>query len=601
MSGQQETRILTVGEESGGVAFERALRHAEGGQFQVGGASSADDALAELAAADFDCVVSAYNLPGRDGIELLRRVRERQRSLPFVLVTAEDDESVASRAVSAGVTEYVPTGACVDHPEFLVDRARRAIDTEASSCQRARDDPLFESIFEGSQRLIGVLDPDGRVRTANETAMGHVDASREAVTGTPFWETPWWDEEVQPDVRRWVERAAAGEHVGYETTEVQFGDGAQSGTREIRPVTGDDGAVSALVVVVQDTAEHRRHERELLKTREQLSLALDAADAAVWEMDLETEELHWDDRAQQLWGYEPGEFTGTFEEFADPVHPDDWGRLETAYRNAIEDHSSYTVEVRVVPDEKPLRWVRVAGQVVTDGAGGQRRLIGLSTDVTERKEREEQLRRQNERLNEFVSVVSHDLRNPLNVAQARATVLHQQDTESGEHLGPIMTALERMESIVENTLTLARQGKTVSEMDTVSLTDLVERCWAGVETADATLEVEDEVTVQGDHDRLRHVFENLLNNAVTHGGDGVTVRVGRTNDGRLYLEDDGSGIPAGQREEVFQPGQTSVAEGTGFGLSIVKRIVDAHGWEVTVTDGREGGARFEFDTAGLSN
>jgi PAS domain S-box-containing protein len=601
MSGPQDISILAVGAESGQVAFERELRHTAGGQFQVGSASSADDALSELAAAEFDCVVSAYDLPGRDGVELLRLVRENQGDLPFVLVTAEDDGVVASKAVSAGVTEYVPTTACVDHRELLTDRVGRAINEPRDPPhRRAQDTPLFEAMFEDAGHPIIILNPSGRVRTANETAMDHVDATREAVTDTLLWETPWWDEGLQSDVRRWVERAASGERVEYETTGVQLGDSVRSVTGEVRPVTGEEGVVSALVVVAQDTAERRRRERELLKTREALSLALDAADAAVWEMDLETEELHWDERAQRLWGYEPGEFAGTFEEFAGPVHPEDWERLETAYCTAIENCSSYAVEVRVVPDGEPLRWVRAAGQVMTDGDGEPRRLVGLSTDVTERREREEQLQRQNERLNEFVSVVSHDLRNPLNVAQARAAILQQQDDRSTEHLGPITTALERMEGIIENTLTLARQGKTISEMNTVSLTDLVERCWAGVETADATLEVKDVGTVQGDHDRLRHVFENLFSNAVTHGGDDVTVRVGRAGDDCLYVEDDGPGIPAWEREEVFQPGQTSVAEGTGFGLTIVRRIADAHGWEVTVTDGRDGGARFEFDTAGLS-
>ncbi|MFT4950139.1 MAG: CheY-like chemotaxis protein, partial [Natronomonas sp.] len=85
MSGPQDISILAVGAESGQVAFERELRHTAGGQFHVGSASSADDALSELAAAEFDCVVSAYDLPGRDGVEFLRLVRENQGDLPFVL------------------------------------------------------------------------------------------------------------------------------------------------------------------------------------------------------------------------------------------------------------------------------------------------------------------------------------------------------------------------------------------------------------------------------------------------------------------------------------------------------------------------------------
>ncbi|MFB6177132.1 MAG: PAS domain-containing sensor histidine kinase [Halobaculum sp.] len=349
----------------------------------------------------------------------------------------------------------------------------------------------------------------------------------------------------------------------------------------------------------QEAVEDGRRERELAKTKKQLSLALDAADAAVWEIDLETEELHWDERAQELWGYEPGEFNGTFAEFVEPVHPDDWDSLETAYRDAIETRTSYTIEIRVDDGEGPVRWVETAAQVITDQAGEPQRLVGLSTDITERKKREQRLKRQSDRLEEFASVVAHDLRSPLNVAQGRAALLQEQpDGESDDHSIALTDALDRMEEIIEDTLTLARNGQTVGERDTIQMTELVGQCWASVKTDEATLELEDEFTVQGDDDRLRHVFENLFRNAIQHGGADVTVRVGCAGENCLYVEDDGPGVPTDRRSAVFEPGRTSTDGGTGFGLAIVKRITEAHGWTTTVTDGKDGGARFEFDTTG---
>ena len=152
-----------------------------------------------------------------------------------------------------------------------------------------------------------------------------------------------------------------------------------------------------------------------------------------------------------------------------------------------------------------------------------------------------------------------------------------------------------MEAIVEDTLTLARQGDSISEMKSVSLIDLVGKCWATVDTDDAVIEIIDGMTFQGDPNRLRHVFENLFRNAVEHGGSDVTVRVGRHDERGIYVEDDGPGIPVEERDEVFEPGHSSARGGTGFGLTIVKRIVEAHGWELSVTDGTDGGARFEFE------
>jgi nitrogen fixation/metabolism regulation signal transduction histidine kinase len=78
---------------------------------------------------------------------------------------------------------------------------------------------------------------------------------------------------------------------------------------------------------------------------------------------------------------------------------------------------------------------------------------------------------------------------------------------------------------------------------------------------------------------------------------GVTIRVGTFSEG-FYVADDGPGIPADDRETVFEQGYTTADEGTGLGLAIVDRIADGHGWEVTVTDSETGGARFEVWTNG---
>jgi len=286
------------------------------------------------------------------------------------------------------------------------------------------------------------------------------------------------------------------------------------------------------------------------------------------------------------------------------VHPDDKNELLADMEAQRDGTIQWPVEqeFRIEHPDRGMRWVRAHLDVVPDKNGDPTWLTGVSTDITERKEREQELQRQNSRLNEFASVISHDLRNPLNVAQARATILQQQTAdELQEHLTPLVNSLERIESIVGDTLTLARQGETVGDMNSISVIDLVGKCWAGVETAEATLEIDEEFTIHGDRDRLRHVFENLFRNAVKHGGEGVTVRVGRVGEDCFYVEDDGPGIPADDRETAFEPGHTSTTDGTGFGLTIVKRIAEAHGWDVTITDGRGGGARFEFDTAELND
>jgi len=225
------------------------------------------------------------------------------------------------------------------------------------------------------------------------------------------------------------------------------------------------------------------------------------------------------------------------------------------------------------------------------GTGAHGYTVVLS-DVTELKRRARQLRRQNQRLDRFTSVVSHDIRNPLSVASGHLELL-KQETDS-DHVESIDGALGRIDTLIEETLTLARQGRTVAETEAVALGRVCERCWARVETGGATLTVVEDCSFRADPGRVEQVFENLFRNAVEHCHDEVVVTVGRL-DGGFYIADDGSGIPADERETVFDFGYTSVADGTGYGLAIVERIASAHGWDVTVSTSEFGGTQFEFD------
>ncbi len=231
----------------------------------------------------------------------------------------------------------------------------------------------------------------------------------------------------------------------------------------------------------------------------------------------------------------------------------------------------------------------------------------IYTDITERRERERELTRQNERLEEFASVVSHDLRNPLNVAEGQLEIARE--TGARESFEAVERAHERIESRIEGLLELARQGRTVGETRPVDLAEVSGAAWESVETGAARLDLAEGLgTVEADPERLCQLFENLLSNAVTHGvehppgvtdggtGTGVplTVTVGPLDDG-FYVADDGAGIPDDERDRVFDPGYTTAEEGTGFGLAIVRSIAEAHGWSVAATEGANGGTRFEFD------
>lgn len=213
--------------------------------------------------------------------------------------------------------------------------------------------------------------------------------------------------------------------------------------------------------------------------------------------------------------------------------------------------------------------------------------IAFYIDISERKE----LKRERNRLEEFASTVSHDLRNPLNVAQGRVE-LARKECES-EHLDAITRAHERMGTLIDDLLTLARQGGEVTDTEVIDLATLTETCWENVATTEATLTTDVTRAIHADKGRLKQLLENLMRNAVEHGGEGVTITVGEENNG-FYVEDTGPGIPEDTQETVFEIGYSTAEDGTGFGLHIVEQVADAHSWDICVTHGSKSGARFEI-------
>jgi signal transduction histidine kinase len=213
----------------------------------------------------------------------------------------------------------------------------------------------------------------------------------------------------------------------------------------------------------------------------------------------------------------------------------------------------------------------------------------------------------------IASVISHDLRNPLDVANAHLRAARETGDE--EHFDQIEQSHDRMERIVQDVLTLARGEHVLDVTADVDVGAVANDAWATVETGSASLVLGDDLPVtDADADRLQRLFENLFRNAVEHARHSdetnarererpeshrsVRVTVGRTNDG-FFVADDGVGIPVEERERVFDPGYSGggADHGTGLGLTIVARIAEAHDWTVSLVSGAAGGARFEFHPA----
>ncbi|SMP11903.1 ATP-binding protein [Halobellus salinus] len=229
----------------------------------------------------------------------------------------------------------------------------------------------------------------------------------------------------------------------------------------------------------------------------------------------------------------------------------------------------------------------------------------LMREVTAREERKSELALQNEQLNRFASVVSHDLRNPLGVIIGRVRLLDG-TTNDQDDIDAIERSAVRMENIMTDLLELSRAGQSIDETEPVSLASVAADSWDKIQQngTELDMQVPESVTVEADRDRLMHIFENLFRNAKEHNEPPLTIRTGvipsetANKDDKsfisFFIEDNGDGVPADDCDEIFDHGYTTNPDGTGFGLSIVEEVVDAHGWSISVSDSDDGGARFEI-------
>lgn len=440
-------------------------------RFNVETVGDAEQGLNALANEEFDCVVSDYNMPGDNGIEFLRAVRDQYPNLPFILYTSKESEAVAMEAISAGVTDYLQKEGGAHNFSVLANRITNAVESHRSTqklTDKNRDLRWYKQMVNSMKEAACVYDKAGRFVIVNEYLANWYNSTQEDLIG-------------------------------------------QS---------------SNLIPFIRAQADGSDPYQDLLDgTREQVA----------GEMEVEF--------------FGPG--------------------------NAV-------IEYRLTP-------FVIDGSI--DGA------VGVARDITHEKAREQKLRLERDRLEEFADVVSHDLQNPLQVIEGRLE-LAQQECDS-EHLSPIESAVNRMGNIIEDILALSREGKDIGTMGDVVIGEVVDSAWeiATDQAAKNALEyADDEVCnhrIEADAERLRHLFENLFSNAIDHGGRDTTVTVGTLNEG-FYVEDDGTGIPESERADVVAAGYSTDTDGTGFGLSIVNRIADAHGWDLHVTESHSGGARFEI-------
>ncbi|WP_255150020.1 PAS domain S-box protein [Halorarius halobius] len=451
--------------------------------------------------------------------------------------------------------------------------------------------PLLERVVDASRDLVYVYDEKNHLRLWNRRVEEELGYDRDQLASKPA------EEFVADGERATLQDAIAetrrdGEAV-FEAQILTADGGTIPHEIQASELTDDDGQFIGRVGIARDITDRQKQERETERRAAALSASIDGMSI----LDEDEEYVFVNDAHAEVYGYDsPDEFLGDTWRMC--YGADERARFETEVIPQLAATGAWRGEATGLRKDGTTFPQAVSLTTIPDGG-----LVCVVRDISEAKQREQELREQKQRLDEFGTVVSHDLRGPLNVAGGHLDILAEEVGD--ERVAPVRNALAEMERLIDDVLALAREGRVLDdeEVQPVSLAAMVDRAETTAAPELGDMSVTD-VEFRADPDRLTQLLENLLRNCAEHAPpDGGTASDLRVEAGPLadadgfYVADDGSGIPVDDPGTLFEPSYTTDG-GTGFGLTIVQRIAEAHGWDVRVADSDEG-ARFEFVGADL--
>jgi len=616
---EQPLRLLVADDdEVDRLAVRRALLKA-GVEAQLVEVADGEAALAALLEQSFDCALLDFQMPGQDGLAVVRKARAALVETPIVMITGQGDEHIAVELMKAGATDYLSKSAL--NPERLSHLLRQTLRLHEAEQQ-------YRTLAELLPHTVWTSRPDGQLDYISRR--GFED------TGLPAGDISQWQRAVHPeDLPRLNERWQHSLHTGepYETeVRIRRADGRYR-WHLIRALPRRDArgrivrwfgtnadiddqkqalaAAEASEAQLRDVlAERERMEATLQERDERLRAALWASGTGTFRWDIRSGALEWDENLDQLFGLAPGRTVQRLDDMFALVHPEDRGEMERRTAACEREGADFEMDLRVVRADGQLHWLSCKGKTFVDASGRPLYMTGACVDITAQKRQEAEALQLADFERQILGIVSHDLRNPLSVIRISASMLLAReglDERQSKSLTRIISASDRATRLIRDLLDFsqARLGGGISvkrkKMDLFELTrGVVEEHVASHPERELELEQQGDGTGEWDGDRLAQVLGNLVGNALQHGSPDTPIQVrcqGLPEEILLEVHNTGTPIDPAQLPSLFEPFRRgrqagSGAGSVGLGLYITRQLVLAHGGHIGVTSTEEEGTRF---------
>jgi PAS domain S-box-containing protein len=633
-------RVLHVDDDSRFMKSSKQILE-EQGLFQVDSAVSVEEAMKKLKKTTFDVVVSDYQMPEKDGLEFLEELRARGNNIPFILFTGRGREEVAIKALNLGADFYINK---IGHPETVYSQLSHSI-IQAAKKRKAEERLRYKVVFEStighiSSRFVNLSDLDmainksladiGKISGASRAYMFLLRKNGDTIDNTHEWcaegvtpqienlknlpttMTPWWMKQLCDnniihitDVSLMSAEAKAEKEI-LENQDIRslmvlplIVSGELAGfigfdnVMETGAWSSDNVALLKIVAEVIGTAlEHKRAEE---KYRKQFEEALDA----IFVADAENGILVDCNRAAtKLIGRTKSEIIGKHQR---TLHPSEESveKVSRTFHQYLQEKKGKILEAQVVTKTGELKDVAIKANVID--LEDKKLIQGIFRDITEQKKTEEKLDRtikelatNNEKIDVIGKLTRHDVQNKLgvilnNIYLAKQTLTD--DHEALKYLRDVDLTCDQIQKIFDFASAYGQLG--TQELTYIDLSPSFEEAailFSGMNGVKFMNECHS-LNVLADS-LLKQLFYNLIDNSLKHGENVSQIRVyfkEEKDQLKLVYEDDGVGVPETEKELIFKEGY---GKGTGYGLSLIRKICEAYGWTIQETGEQSKGSKF---------